>query len=113
MKKPKLVELTPEHIAKFSGEYFVPITGIAMVLDGEPIAIGGYADHGDALQLFSYITDTAKRYPLLLCKACYLILDWVDASKKKAFAFRDEDHPNSENFLAHLGLEPDGEVWRY
>lgn len=113
-RKPELVELTPTLLQHFHGEpYQAPIRGVAMVLDGTPIAAGGYADHGTAVQVFSYTTPEAKRYPILFIRASCLVMDWIDETEKPAFAFRDPAQPSAERFMSWLGFTQHGEVWRY
>ena len=113
-RKPELVKLTPALLQHFHKEdYAVPVKGIAMLLDGLPIAAGGYADHGKAVQVFSYTTPAAKRYPILFMRASCLVMEWVDDVGKPAFAFRDAEQPSAERFMSWLGFTQDGEVWRY
>ena len=113
MKKPKIVELTPEHLSHFRSEpYERPINGVAMVLD-DPIAIGGYVDHGEFLEIFSYTSEAASRFPRLFVDACCIILDRVDQTGKTAIAIQDPSHPTAEKLLTRFGLVKEGEYWRY
>ena len=91
--------------------------GVALM--GEiPLAIAGYADHGEALEVFSYVKDEAKGFPKDIYRGALLVMEWVDQTRKPAYAFRDRCQENSSKLLRRLGFEYLGmhqgeEVWRY
>lgn len=90
-----------------------PVRGVAMVLDGEPIAIGGYAVRDGFIEAFSQITDGAREYPRLIVEATYAVMAELSKESLPILADRDPKQLTSERYLRHFGFEPTGEFWRY
>lgn len=109
--------MTDEHLKMFHGEPS-DVKGVAVV-DGEtPIAIGGFKDHGEFLEVFSNVTEEAMKYPGDVYRAALVVMEMVDATRKPAFAAQDPARPTAARFLSRLGFERFGEVegdilWRY
>lgn len=78
-----------------------------MELDGKVIAIGGLAYHqGRPWDLFSDITEEAKKYPLALIRGARMVLDQIEGG----VAIADSRYPNSEKALKMIGLKYIGET---
>lgn len=110
----RLEPLTVEHLEMFHVEPCGEFNGLALEDDGRVVAIGGYMDHGETLQLFSYSDGPP---PVMFYRGCLQVLDQARETGKPAYALQDRDHPTSAGLLARLGLTRLGElqgeiVWR-
>lgn len=116
----ELVPASSDQVRRFFGE--TPkqtVRAWAVMLDGEPVAIGGFAYSGDYIVMFSNLTPEIRRFPKSLLKAAKQIVREAAARHKGAvIAIADPSEPTAPNFLTHLGFlyvgsSPDGEVYQW
>jgi hypothetical protein len=106
----EIVPATPEIMkGLFDGMRGVTVKAIAMLDDGEVIAVGGAYRSSCGHVLFMKATEKAKKKPKALFKAAKEFA----ARYPKIHAYCDMNIDGSDRFLKHLGMEKiNGDVWR-
>jgi hypothetical protein len=105
-----VIPASPEIMRElFNGMDAVTVKAVALLDDGEVIAVGGsYRSNGGHV-LFMKATDAARKKPIALYKAAKEF-----ASRHKViYAYCDTEINGSDRFLEHLGMKKiKGDVWR-
>lgn len=92
----------------FDGMRSVTVKAIALMEDGEIIAIGGAYRSSCGHVLFMKATDKARKRPKALFKAAKEFA----ARYPKIHAYCDMNIEGSDRFLKHLGMKKiNGDVW--
>lgn len=93
----------------FDGMEKVTVKAVAMIEDGEILAIGGTYKASCGHVLFMKASDKARRKPKALFKAAKQFA----AKYPTVYAYCDTSIEGSDRFLKHLGLKKiNGDVWR-
>lgn len=108
-----LVTLNADLYERFHGERPpYRIRGVAVVADGEPVAVGGIGFHGVCLEVFMDMRESAPCYPKLLLRGGREVIRMAREYNLPALAVRNEELDSAPRFLSRLGFVPDGDVWR-
>ena len=110
----KIVKLTNELFEDFYGiRSPVPIRGRALMVDGEPKAVGGVALYGAAWLAFSDIAPDIRHLKKSIYATALEVRQVFEECKLPVIADRDEDEQTSQQFLTRLGFREDTDFWRY
>lgn len=105
--KAELRPVTPDDVLQFVGEPSpYRMRGLAGVVDGEVIGLGGIALLPDQTAIaFVHLSDEARKHPILLHRAALTTLaDAKARGIRKIIAMADDDQPAAERWLIRLGF---------
>lgn len=74
------------------------------MVDGNPVAIGGYHLCEGHAFVFTEVKDEGRAYKWALYRGARIVMEMVDKTGLPALAQVDEDEPTSTTALAHFGF---------
>lgn len=103
-ESPKVRALKKDDILAFYDEPFQQtIRGIAVELEGEPVAVAGVIAT-TPMQAISKIDDKLRKFPKAIVKVGKEFADILNLYEAPIYAVADENEANSRNFLKHIGF---------
>lgn len=120
MANMEIVPASAAQIREFFGEKpKQTVRAWLVMIDGAPVALGGFAYSGDYIVMFSDLKPDIRRYRKSIVKAAKQIVREATSRHNGAvIALADPNEPTAPSFLTHLGFlyagsSPDGEVYQW
>lgn len=120
MAEVEIVPATADHLRQFFGDSpRQTVRAWAVLLDGKPVGLGGFAYGGDYITVFSDLRPEIRPYRKVILKAAqHVMREAVSRHQGAVMAIADPNEPTAPNFLKHLGFlwvgtSPQGEVYQW